>query len=180
MVATVLIREWNGSSAAPVQTSKQGGTIRFKSADNAVVNTSSRLIIPTLASSQLYSFQKWVRLEISVVPSVDIDNLRAYSDGASGWGVGVKGWYRQRSTYETPVAPATADDPPKGPGSTVDMIDFFTAISTASADMDAGNAGPFTTTGDIGDWLALVMEAESSAVQGQTPTEPLTFAYDET
>ena len=178
MVATVLIREWNGSSSAPAQTSKQGGTVRFKNADNAVVNTSSRLIIP--ASNREYSFGKWLRLEISVVPSVDIDNLRAYSDGANGWGVGVKGWYATRSTYATPTIPTETDDPPKGPNSTVNMTDLFSLISTASADMDAGNSGPFSSTGDIGDWLALVMEVETSAVQGATPTETLTFAYDET
>lgn len=178
MVATVLINEWNGSSASPAQTAKQGGTIRFKNADNAVVNTSSRLIIPT--SNREYSFGKWIRLEISVVPSIDIDNLRAYSDGANGWGVGVKGWYATRGVYATPAVPVETDDPPKGPNSTVDMTDFFALTSAAPADMDAVNAGPFVSTGDIGDFLALVMEVETSAVQGQTPTETLTWAYDET
>ena len=178
MVATVLINEWNGSSSAPVQTAKQGGTIRFKNANNAVVNTSSRLIIPT--SNREYSFGKWIRLEISVVPSVDIDNLRAYSDGANGWGVGVKGWYATRGVFKNPAIPTETDDPPKGPDTTANMTDFFSLISTAAADMDAINTGPFTSTGDIGDFLALVMEVETSAVQGATPTETLTFAYDET
>lgn len=178
MVATVLINEWNGSSTGPAQTNKTAGTIRFKNADDAVVDTADRLIIP--AAGQEYSFGKWIRLEISVAPSVDIDNIRAYSDGANNFGTGVKAWYAVRGTYATPGIPAEGNDPPKGPGTTVNMLDFFLRVSTAPIDMDAINAGPFTTTGDIADWLVMVMEAETSAVQGQTPTEPLTWAYDET
>ena len=182
MVATVIINEWNGSSTAPAQTDKTSGTVRFKNADNATVDTANRLIIPATSTSQEYSFQKWIRLEITVVPDVDIDNLRAYSDGSNNFstGPGVKAWYAVRSTYATPVIPTETDDPPKGPGSTVNMVDFFTGISTAPIDIDGGLSGPYSTAGDIGDWLTLVMEVESSATQGTLTAETLTFAFDET
>lgn len=77
MVATVLIREKNG--AGETATDKTSGTVRFKNADNATVDTNNRLIIPT--SGQEYSFRKVLRLNISVAPDVDIDNLQAYADG---------------------------------------------------------------------------------------------------
>lgn len=180
MVATVIINEWNGSSTGPTQTDKTSGTIRFKNADNATVDTNNRLIIPT--SGREYSYEKWIRLEITVAPDVDIDNLRAYSDGANNFstGPGIKAWYDVWSTYVTPAIPSEANDPPESAGSTQDMTDFFTAISTAPIDVDAGNTGPFSTAGDIGDWLVMVLEVESSATQGTLTAETLTFAYDET
>jgi len=176
MVATVLIREWNGTTAAPTQTNKQGGTVRFKNANNSSVDTAARLIIPT--ANREYSFAKWLQLNISVAPSVDIDNLQAYTDGAKGWQTGVKGWYMVRSTFELPAVPTETNDPPTQ--YTTQYADLFTATSAARINMDAGLSGPYTTTGDIGDWLVLVMEVEIGSTQGTEPAETLTFSYDET
>lgn len=176
MVATLLIREWNGSSTGPTKTDKTSGTIRFKNADNATVDTNNRLVIPS--SETEYSYEKWVRVNISAVPDVDVDNLQAYSDGANGFGTGVKVWYWTAASYVTPVIPTESNDPPLH--STVAGTDFFSKTSTAPIDLDALTTGPFTTTGDIGDFLVMAMEVESSASQGSLTAETLTISYDET
>ena len=179
MVATVNIREHNGSSTGPTQTAKTtAAQVRFKNADNATVDSNNRLIIPTANTE--YSYTKYIKLQASVAPDVDIDNLQAYSDGANGFGTGVKVWYWIKSVYVTPSVPTETNDPPHYPGSTEDGVDYFALTSGSPGDMDAITTGPFTGTGDMGDFLVLCMEVETSASQGSLTAESLTFRYDET
>lgn len=175
MVATVIINELNG--AGETATDKTSGTVRFKDADNATVDTNDRMVIP--ATGQNYSYRKVLRMEITAAPDVDIDNLRAYSDGANGFGSGVKVWYAVTGSYTQPAVPSEANDPPEFPGTTA-MVDFFAATSGSPIDMDGNNSGPFTTTAVIGDYLNLVLEVETGATQGSLTPETLTMAYDET
>ena len=165
MVATVLIREKNG--AGETATDKTSGTIRFKNADNATVDANNPMVIP--ASGQDYSYEKWLRLNISVAPDTQIENLQAYSDGTSGFGAGVKTWYKTAGSFSTP-AEAT---------STAGYTDFFTATSGSPIDMDATNTGPFSSTGDIGDYLVMMLEVEDTATQGALTAEDIVFSYDE-
>ena len=178
MVATVIINEKNGGGEA--NTDKTSSTIRFKNADDAAIDTADRLIIPT--TLQEYSFRKVARLEITAAPDVDIANIQAYSDGIGSFGEpspGVKVWYAVTGTYTTPAVPTESNDPPQFPGATP-MLDFFAKTSGTPIDMDAVNTGPFTTTAEIADFLNLVMEVETTAVQGQLAPETLTFSFDET
>jgi hypothetical protein len=179
MAATVIINELNG--AAPgTKTDKTSGAVRFKNADDAGVDLNDPLVVP--ASGQEYSFEKWLRLEITGGTFTQISNLRAYSDGANSFGTGIKLWYAVSGAYIQPVVPDQGDDPPQSAaaGSPVEpMSDFFGATQGSPIDLDAVNTGPFTGTGDIGDFLALVMEVEPTASQGVLSAETLTFAYDE-
>ncbi len=182
MAATVIINEYHG--AGGTKTDKTTGTVRFKNADNANVDLIDPLVVP--ASGQEYSFEKWLRLQITDAGGfTQIDNLRAYSDGSNDFGSGVKLWYAVSGTYMQPVVPNEASDPPQSAaaGSPVEnMADFFSATSGAPADMDAINTGPFTDGSpaeEIGDWLVLVMEVEPGASQGVLTAETLTFAFDE-
>jgi len=181
MAATVVINEW---TSAALQTDKTSGTIRFKNANDANVDLNDPLVVP--ASGQEYSYEKWLRLQIADAGGfTQISNLRAYSDGANGFGSGVKLWYAVAGSFIDPVVPDEASDPPQSAaaGSPVeDMADFFGATSGAPIDLDGINAGPFTDGSPaehIGDFLVLVMEVEPGATQGVTPSETLTFAYDE-
>jgi hypothetical protein len=182
MAATVIINEWNGPSGA--LTDKTSGTIRFKNADNATVDLGDPLVVPE--SGQEYSVEKWLRLQITDAGGfTQISNLRAYSDGANGFGAGVKLWYGVAGSYRQPIAPDEGDDPPQADfvGSpTEPMSDFFGTTSGGPIDLDGINSGPFSDGSpaeDIGDFLVLVMEVESGATQGVLGTETLTFAYDE-
>ena len=84
MAATIQIHEMTGASTGVDKTS---GTVRFKSADNTTVDTNDRIQVPAAGST--YSYTKQTRFYFSTGPSVDIQNLRAYTDGANGFGTGV-------------------------------------------------------------------------------------------
>jgi hypothetical protein len=183
MAANVIIEEWNGAVASPTKTDKTSGTVRFKNADNATVDLNDPLVVPT--SNREYSVEKWLRLAIEGGAFTQVSNLRAYSDGASNFGTGVKLWYATAGNYDTPAIPDETRDPPQLPeaGSPQEnMSDFFGATSASPIDLDAVNAGPFTDGSPleaIGDFLILVMEVETTASQGVLTAETLTFAYDE-
>lgn len=176
MPATVLIREKNG--AGETATDKTSGTVRFKSADEATVDTNNRVQIP--AAGQNYSFEKWLRLYMSVAPDVDIQNVEFYTDGAKGWEAAVKLWARGIASYSTPAAPSTGNDPPEFPvnGTPAAGTDAFTYTSGSPLSL---GAGPYSTVSqDFADYVVLVLEAEAAATQGTLATEPLTWAWDET
>ena len=174
MAATVLIEELNG--AGETATDKTSGTVRYKNADDAVVDTANPLIIPT--SNREYSFEKFLRLRFTVAPDTEITNLEAYTDGASWPQAQVKGWYVIEAAYTTPAVPTETNDPPQMPvgGTPVAAVDLFALTSGAPADL---GAGPHTGTGQKGSYLVTCMEVEIGATQGTQPTETLTFRFDE-
>ncbi len=164
MPATVTIVEKNG--AGGTTTDKTSGTIRFKNADNSTVDTGNPMVIPGSGSD--FSFEKWLRLRIGATgPSVQITNVRFYTDGANGLGTGVLLWAKAVSSYATP-AEATA---------TTGYTNAFTYTSGSPLVLGAGPYSSINT--EIGDHAVLMLEVQSTATQGQTPTETLTFSYDE-
>jgi hypothetical protein len=182
MAATVIINEWNAPEGTI--TDKTSGTIRMKNADNSTVDLVNPLVIP--ASNQEYSFEKYIRLQITDEGGFSqIDNLRSYSDSSNEFGTGVLMWYAVTGLWADPVVPAEGNDPPQSSAAgspQEDMADWFTTTSGAPADMDAINTGPFVDGSPeehIGDFLVLVMEVNQTASAGVTPSETLTFAYDE-
>ena len=166
MAATVQIHEM---SAAAAGVDKTSGTVRFKAADNSTVDTNDRLQIPVAGS--IYSYTKHVRFYFSTAPSVDIQNLRSYTDGANGFGTGVTVGY---------------DVPAGGLGTFPNIAtniagtDLFTKTSGAPIDMDAINTGPHTGTGYKGDHVRMQMAIASTASPGVLTAESMVFAYDET
>ena len=177
MAATVQIRELNG--VGPTATDKTSATIRFKDADNAAVDLNAVLRVPS--SGRQYSFRKVLRTYVSGGAFTQIANLRAYLDGSNGLGTGVKLWYATTGTYTQPAVPDEANDPPQFPGVTP-MADAFGLTVGSPGDLDGVNTGPFDSTGvpkEIGDYLNLVLEVETTAGQGVTPGETLTVAWDE-
>jgi hypothetical protein len=166
MAATVLIYELTSATAG---TDKTSGTVRFKAADNQTVDTSDRLQIPTGAT--IYSYTKQLRVNVTVAPSVDIQNIRAYSDGANSYGTGIGVQY---------------DVPGGGLGTfpnintNISGTDFFTKTSVSTINLAAINTGPYTGTGFKGDVLRLQMSVANTAASGQLSPETLTIAYDET
>lgn len=183
MVANVKIEELNTGSETP--TNKTSGTVRFKNADDAVVDTNDRLIIPT--SDTEYSFRKMLRLRLGLPADTDVTNLNAYTDGTNNFQspvTRVKVWYAVKSgalAFSTPTVPLQSEDPPEWPSDAA-MSDLFTATSGTPIDLDGFTPGPYTSGSiQIGDYLGLVMEVEKSAVQGTlSPAETLTFSFDET
>lgn len=162
MVATVQIVEKNGT--AGTNTQKDSGTIRFKNADNATVNTSNPMVIPTAGND--FSYEKWTRLKVTVAPDTNVSNLKFYTDGANGFGTGVTMFAKAVTTYVQP-AEATA---------TAGYADAFTYTSGSAL---ALGTGTFTGTGEKGDHAVLILVVASTATQGSLTAETLTYSYDE-
>jgi hypothetical protein len=162
MAATVQIVEKNGGGGTT--TDKTSGTVRFKNADNSTVDLLNPMVKPPSGSD--FSFEKWLRLNVTGGTYSQITNVRAYMDGANGLGTGVLLWAKAVASYATP-AEATA---------TAGYTNAFTYTSGSPLVL---GAGPFTSTGEKGDHLVMMMEVQSTASGGLTPTETLTFAWDE-
>lgn len=166
MPATVDIREWNGPSASPTQTIKTNGTVRFKNADDANVDLNDPMVIPS--SGVDWSYQKYLRLFIGATgPSQQITNIVVYSDGSNNMGTGTQVKAKAVATYATP-----SDTAPDGT-----YADFFSYTSASPLSL---GAGPFSGTNtDIGDFVILQFGVDSTASPGVTPSETITFRYEE-
>lgn len=164
MAATVQIVEKNGTAGTP--TNKTSGTVRFKNADNATVDLVNPLVVP--ATGTEYSFEKWLRVNVSAVPDTNISNLAFYTDGASGFGTGVTTYAKTVATFATP-AEAT------GVGG---YTDAFTYTSGATLDLDTGT-GVYTGTGQKGTHLVMIMTVGTGAASGTLTAETGTVSYDE-
>jgi hypothetical protein len=162
MPATVQIIEKNG--AGGTATDKTGGTVRLKKADNSTVDLVAPLVRPGAGSD--WSFEKWLRLNVTGGTYTQITAVRAYTDGSSGLGTGVNLWARAVASYATPA---------QGTAST-GYANAFTY--TTGAPLSLG-AGPFTGTGERGDHLVLLAEVQSTAAGGLTASEAINFAWDE-
>lgn len=162
MAATVQIVEKNG--AGGTQTDKTSGTIRFKNADNSTVDTSNPMVKPGAGTD--YSFEKWLCFNVSGGTYTEISNIKAYSDGANGLGTGIGLYAKAVTAYSTP-AEATA---------TTGYTSFFTYTSGSALTL---GAGPYTSTGEKGDHLVMIMTVDNTATGGMTPTEALSFSWDE-
>jgi hypothetical protein len=162
MVATVTIVEKNGAGATA--TDKTSGTIRFKNADDATVNTANPMVVPPSGTD--FSFEKWLRLKVTGGTYTDISNIRAYMDGANGFGTGIGLYAKAVTAYATP-AEATA---------TTGYTDAFSY--TSGSPLDLGGDGS-TGTGEKGDHLVMMMTVASTASGGMLTAETLTVAWDE-
>lgn len=162
MAATVTIVEKNGAGATA--TDKTSGTIRFKNADDATVNTSNPMVVPP--SGVDYSFEKWLRLNVTGGTYTDISNIRAYMDGANGFGTGISLYAKAVTSYTTP-AEAT---------STSGYSNAFGY--TSGSPLDLGGDGS-TGTGEKGDHLVMMMTVADTASGGVLTAETLTIAWDE-
>jgi len=165
MAATVIIQEWTSTGT---RTDKTSGTVRFKNANNATVDLLNPIVKPTTGGGEDISFEKVLRLNVtsSSTTFTQIDNIKAYSDGANGMGAGITVLAKSASTWTAPIEPAT----------TTGYANFFSHVSTAAL---ALSTGTFADTGVIGDWWRGILRATTAASGGITPGETLTFSYDE-
>lgn len=168
MAATVLIREKNG--AGETATDKTSGTIRFKNADDATVDLVNPLVKPG-AGLVDRSFEKWLRMNVSVAPAGNITSPRIYMSGAAETGQSIFVKTTNPGAYTQP-AEATAD---------TGYTSAFTYTSGSPKAIDVANAGPYTGTGDKGDYVVMMMKIdENIAAPGTLPSKTLTLQWDET
>ena len=162
MAASVQIGEKNG--AGGTFTDKTSGTIRFKNADNATVDTVNPMVVPPSGTD--YSFEKWLIFKVASGTYTQITNVKAYSDGANGMGTGVGVYAKAVTTFATPAEATSISG----------YTDLFSYTSGSPLTL---GAGPFTSTGEKGDHLVAIMTVASTASGGVTASETLTMSWDE-
>jgi len=161
MAATMIINEKNG--VGETATDKTSGTVRMKNADDATVNNSNPMVVPGAGSD--WSFEKWLQLNVAGT-FTQVTNLNFYTDGSSGFGTGVNLWAKAEVSYATPAEGTTSTG-------------YLDAFSYTSGSPLSLGAGPYTTPADIGSYLVLLLEVQSTASQGALTPETMTFSWDE-
>ena len=167
MAATIQIHEM---SSFTVGADKTSGTVRFKNADNNVVDFNDPLVVPDAGS--IWSYTKKLRVYMEAPPDTQINNLRWYTDGGNGFGTGVSAKVKNLGVtwgdnYKTEM----------GGGS-----DLFGYTSVSPFDGDGTDTGPFDSGNDdsyFGDLVELQMAVASTASHGSLTPETITFAWDE-
>lgn len=164
MAATVDIVECNVTISGT--TSKGSGTVRMKNADDSTVDSNDPLVIPAAGSD--FSYTKWLRLRIGDTGASDkINNIKFYTDGASGFGTGVGLWAKSAAAFSAPSEPATSSGYSDAFGYTSGG-----ALALSGADFSGTNT-------QIGSFLVLLMEVSATATAGALSGETGTFSYDE-
>lgn len=162
MAAVIKIREKN--QGGEVATDKTTGTVRFKNADDANVDTNDPMVIPPSGTD--YSYEKWLRFNVDSGTYTSISNVEMYSDGGNGLGTGVVAYAKTAAAYATP-AHATS------------TTGYTSVFSYTSGSPLVVGAGPYTSTGDKGNYVVMILTVADTASPGVTANETITWAWDE-
>lgn len=164
MAATIQIISHHGAAGA-TETQVDGGTMRYKVADNDTADANDPIPVPPSGTN--YSYIKQNRFKCTVAPSNTVNNLKFYTDGANGLGTGVSIGAKTDASYTNPATQGTT----QLSGTT----DIFTYTSGSPLSVTGSTSG----TGSFGDYVVSQMGVASTASPGTTPSETLTFQYDE-
>jgi hypothetical protein len=182
MAATITVRRWTGTSGSPTKTDVTSGTVVFVTADTQY-SAGSAYPIPIPSSSSNYSYWVAFRLSVDVTPTGTVNNIKAYSDGASSLPTGVTLVGNTATSY------IQATGTPGTTGLLLNTTNYST-LAGATADVFGWTSGASKSitgtlsnpsTGDFGDFLVLQMAVASTATTtGETTGEVMTWVWDET
>lgn len=196
MVATVgVYQATGGSDGTPGSEDEVETSTRLQTKDQ-FDPTAENYPIPIPESDFNYSYWAHVYLKITSAPSVKINNVRFYSDGAIGWNYGTSGELRRGNRDAGDVGcpmDASYDVATGTEGTTGHTIEdavnghtYFNGQSTKTADVESDTSGSpatvdssdHTTTGKC-KAVVLQVKVDTDATQGEQSDETLTFKYDE-
>jgi len=196
MVATVIVEQASGGSdGTPGSEDEVATSTRLQTKDQFAI-TDTTYPIPIPESGFNYSYWIHVYLNITGAPSVKINNVRFYSDGAIGWNFGTDGELRRGNMdagdkgapmdTEYDVATGTEGTTGHEIGDVTNGHDYYNAQTTKTADVASDTEGSpatidstdHTTTGKC-KAVVLQVKVDADAVQGEQTDETLTFKYDE-
>jgi len=195
MAATVVIKAAYGGSDGIVGTWSAGlSSFMFRTEDNPTNTDNSKpILIPTAG----FNYSYWVHLALDISGTfTQINNIKAYSDGALGWSLGTGGTIicglrdsgDNGCPMETEYDVATGtegetghaiDDAANGHSyyntQTTPTGDFMSYTSSSPLDLDSSN---YTSAGKS-KALVLQLKVASDATPGSYSGENITFRYDE-
>lgn len=177
----VQIRRWTGTSGSETKTDITGINTRLNAEDaHTTAGTSNPIVVPTSGTN--YSFWAVTRLFYSGSGTGTINNVKWYTDGVNGLGTGVSLKMQAASGYVQATGTAGTT------GSVLNTTNYAT-LSGAPVDAFTKTSGsPLSVSGsatnpnnsEISDFVVLQVEVGTTASQGATPTESMTWQYDST
>lgn len=177
MPATVQIRRWTG--ATPTKTDVTSINTRLQADDtHTTAGTTDPILIPSSGSN--YSFWATFSLYVSAITSGTVNNIKWYTDGTNSLGTGVT---LNVSAAATTYTAATGT---VGTTGTVLNNTNYSGVGTPANAFTYTSGSPLsvtgstTTTGDIGNLVVLQLAVASTASQGTTAAETITWQYDDT
>lgn len=165
-------------------------TIRFKTADNATIDTVQPCVVPAAGTN--YSFWKQLYLFCDDPDGNTLDNILWYSDGTVSWGTGVTLMIGDETPVKNSGSDAGYEVATGTAGTTGDEMVAAHAGLTGSTDAASLTSGsPLTVSiSEAGNVINLASETSnyvihqvniaSTASAGLTSSETFTFQYDET
>ena len=163
--------------------------IRFKTADDATIDSNNPIPIPTAGTK--YSYWKQVYLYCDTAPSTKVDNIKFYTDGG-GFGTGITLKVGDEFPTKNSGSDAGYEVATGTPGDTGDEMVAAHAGLTGSTDAFSFTSGSplsgpsiseatsqIDAIGETTNYLALQMEVGTTASPGDLANETLTFQYDE-
>jgi len=196
MVATVAVFfDFAGTDATPGTQQDVSGlgppNLRFKTNDNATIDSVDPIPIPTTGSN--FSYWKQVYLEVTGGTFTQIDNVQFYTDGG-GFGTGITTNVGNElptknsgsdAGYEvaTGVAGTSGDDmldTMVGHSGLTGETDAFTFTSGSTKAVSISEAGSImNATGESTNYLVFQMDVINTASPGDLADETWTYQYDE-
>lgn len=163
--------------------------IRFKTADDATIDTNNPIPIPS--SGTKYSYWKQVYMKCATAPSTKCDNIKFYTDGGGfGTGITVKVGTETPTKNSTP-SHAGYEIATGTPGDTGnEMVASHASLTGSSDAFSFTSASPKSVSisetssqidaiGEMTNYLIFQMEVISTASPGNLTDETWTYKYDE-
>lgn len=183
MVATLEVDfDKGGAVNAPGAPDHNLANLRFNNEDTNDQDNASPITIPS--GADVFSFWKHIFLHCTVAPSVLINNMKIYTDGALGF-TGVTVDVGDGTQTKNSGSSAGYDPGQALVITTHDTIaaftDFFTFTSGAPRTVSISEASSqIDAIGELTDYIVLSMVVSNTAVQGiQSPAETGTWEWDE-
>jgi hypothetical protein len=178
MAATVTVNRLTGVAAA-TKNNITGANTRANAEDaHSTSGTSNPVRVPTSGSN--YSYWVSTRLEVTVAPTGTINNLKWWSSGSVGTGIGIVGMNATSYVQATGTPGVTGIVLSTGnhAGLTATPLDVFTNFTSGSPKSLGGSIT--ASTGLFGDYFVYQFTVNNTASPGATSQPTFTWQYDET
>ena len=191
MVATVAVFVEVGPNATPVPQDTSGlgpPNIRFKTADDFVIDANNPIPIPTSGTNR--SFWKHIFLQATGGTFTQIDNVKFFTDG-TGFPTGITVFIGDETPVKNSGSTAGYDQATGTVGTNGDELTTHTQISgklEAFGNFTSGtpktvpiseSGAIINASGETTNYIVAQMDVASTASPGDLADETWTFQYDE-
>jgi len=164
-------------------------TLRFKTNDNATIDSNDPVPIPAAGTN--YSYWKQVYLYCDTAPDTQVDNVKFYTDGSdfgTGITLNVGDEFPTKNNasdagYEvaTGTSGTTGDEVTANHAGVTGVTDAFTFTSGSplSGPTISEDGSIINAIGETTNYLVFQLAVTSTATPGNKSNETLTFQYDE-